>query len=91
MGEHRNDLCQLARSLVDIATGQVPHFKLTRYQIPPLPPSGYMHNLHSDLSHIDAARGAIHPSFNHLICAHRSVMASSRTGNRSVRFCTIFP
>ena len=30
MGEHRNDLCQLAQSLVDIATGQVPHFKLTR-------------------------------------------------------------
>ena len=45
MGEHRNDLCQLAQSLVDIATGQVPHFKLTRYQIPPLPPLGYLHNL----------------------------------------------
>ena len=38
MGEHRNDLCQLAQSLVDIAIGQIPHFKLTRYRIPPLPP-----------------------------------------------------
>jgi hypothetical protein len=48
MGEHRNNLCQLAQSLVDIATGQVPHFKLTR-----LPNSAFA-AFRADSGHVEA-------------------------------------